>query len=127
MIPFVCICLSHQAQRFFYLFDDGLGFIQSFTFQVFVNGAIPLEGGWEFYWHQLLAPDAFANNNFENKKQTHKKIILPVPSLWADQKKNHPEMAAHGFATYRLILHNVPYQTPLSLRVNSKMGRIRFG
>lgn len=91
-----------------------------------MNGAIPLEGGWEFYWHQLLGPDAFTTNTFANSNFANKKIILSVPSLWADQKKNHPEMAAHGFATYRLMLHNVPYQTPLSLRVNSKMGAYKI-
>jgi serine phosphatase RsbU (regulator of sigma subunit) len=61
------------------------------------EGAVKLDGQWEFYWEQLLTPE-----DFKTQKQTSL-TYLDVPKSWTSgtdkDKKDYPGM---GYATYRL-------------------------
>lgn len=56
------------------------------------QAVIDLTGEWEFYWQQLLEPEAFVNASPQGKD------LLGVPGGWYRHSK-YPEK---GFATYRL-------------------------
>ena len=69
---------------------------------------INLDGEWEFYWNQLLEPADFGNSPSIPS-------YINVPGHWLhDQSGNtyQPE----GYATYRLMIVNVPANTSLGLR-----------
>lgn len=60
------------------------------------TGSIRLDGEWEFYWDQLLAPGTFDN------PEELKTGFMSVPGFWNYEKD--PKYAAEGQATYRLII-----------------------
>lgn len=55
----------------------------------------PLDGEWQFYWNQLLAPKA---------NPTSAPIIVNFPFKWQGYKLNGQELPAFGYATYRLTV-----------------------
>ena len=79
------------------------------------NPIINLNGEWEFYWNQHLAPSDFSCKN----------IILPdlygsVPAFWTSYADSIPEITPHGFATYRLRIllpeyfrNNITFKVPV--------------
>lgn len=76
------------------------------------NGSLPLQGDWAFYWEQFLSP-----RDFTSEKAITGNSFLPVPTPGL----KHPRPSAKGFATYRLILENVPAGQRLALRIDSLM------
>lgn len=60
------------------------------------DGAIKLDGEWEFYYNQLLNPKDFMHNQNVNKS------IQYVPSIWSSYKVGKSKLPAQGLATYRL-------------------------
>jgi len=54
---------------------------------------VELNGKWEFYWGQLLAPDEI---------MLSRKEYCEFPSLWNDQVIGNDTLSNIGFATYRL-------------------------
>ena len=56
---------------------------------------VELNGDWEFYWHQLIAPKDFKTDN------THRNYFA-VPCLWNNKKINGTVQNGIGYATYRL-------------------------
>ena len=59
------------------------------------DGPVPLDGEWEFYWNELLAPDDMNDTLQANVKYFH------VPVVWNDDQQ--PEaLPGKGFGTYKL-------------------------
>jgi hypothetical protein len=59
------------------------------------NGVINLDGAWEFYWGQLLAPTKSISTS------TH---LITVPDSWRDAVVNQQTLGSDGYATYRLVI-----------------------
>lgn len=78
------------------------------------NGMINLDGEWEFYWNQLLEP-----NDFSQHHQGDFKYIY-VPGNWLHDKEGN-EYSKRGYATYRLIVENIPNSKYFAI----KKGNIR--
>ncbi|MEO3944159.1 histidine kinase [Gorillibacterium sp. CAU 1737] len=71
---------------------------------------IRLDGQWEFYWNRLLTPQDFADAS------PIPDGYMQVPSLWNGKTINGQKLPTHGYATYRLVLENTPYQGMLALK-----------
>ena len=75
------------------------------------NGAVELNGEWEFYWKKFCAPDFFRDSVF------YKINYIPVPSFWNNyipqQKAFQP---AFGYATYHLLILCPPDARQLALK-----------
>ncbi|MGG1662357.1 ATP-binding protein [Brevibacillus sp. NRS-1366] len=78
---------------------------------------IKLDGEWEFYWNQLLTPDDF--NRTDKPSPT---TFMTVPSQWNGKIIDGKLLPAYGYATYRMVLKNVPYSGVFAL----KKTNIRF-
>ncbi len=61
------------------------------------DGAVRLDGEWEFYWKQFLSTKELAVN-----KNRHQSKLISVPGLWNDQLVEDEVIKATGYATYRL-------------------------
>lgn len=66
------------------------------------DGAIRLDGQWEFYWEQLLQPDDFTHGRRHH--QTPFPHYIDVPSTWAAQRTEGLPLANEGYGTYRLTI-----------------------
>ncbi len=62
------------------------------------NGAVKLDGEWEFYWNKFITP-----LEFNTIKPKHLNTIQ-VPSRWNKQPVDKTSYDSFGFATYRLII-----------------------
>ncbi len=72
------------------------------------GGLVALDGQWAFYWQQLLSPEDFG------PAQTLKSAdYIDVPGLWNRYPKNTNKWPGDGFATYRLLLDNIPVKNHL--------------
>lgn len=69
------------------------------------NGAVKLDGDWEFYWNQFIYPHEF--NKRKNSKQLN---MVHVPTRWNKQPLGKDSYDSFGFATYRLIIIINPTQ-----------------
>jgi signal transduction histidine kinase len=83
------------------------------------NNRIKLDGEWEFYWNRLLAPDDFERAGAE---MLSRPALIKVPSVWNGKSVDGQRLPAHGFATYRMVLKNVPFDGVFAL----KKTNIRF-
>ncbi len=61
------------------------------------DGAIPLEGEWEFHYKSFLEPDDFSNSNLSLQK-----LIVRQPGTWS--KGLEEKLPAHGWGTMRLVV-----------------------
>jgi methyl-accepting chemotaxis protein len=61
------------------------------------NGAIPLNGEWEFYWGKLVPP-----SEFEAGTAGAMSGYIAVPGKWNGFKTGGAEVGNLGYATYRL-------------------------
>ncbi|MBN2982372.1 ATP-binding protein [Cohnella algarum] len=77
---------------------------------------IRLDGDWEFYWGRLLAPDDFRGNAAATA------AYMKVPSQWNGKIVDGRPLPAYGYATYRMVLKNVPFSGVFALKKNN----IRF-
>ena len=66
------------------------------------NTVIKLDGYWTFYWQRLLDPEVLSSDTPSDSD------IIHVPGLWNRYKKNVNRWPGDGFATYRLIVNNIP-------------------
>lgn len=57
----------------------------------FVNGNVPLNGDWKFYWKEWV------NGSYEPTSE-----FVGVPGIWNGTPVNDEVIGAEGFATYRL-------------------------
>ncbi len=58
-------------------------------------GRLRLDGDWEFYHNEFIAPDAFRTPGAARKTTSYARL----PGYWDDA---HPELGTRGYATYRL-------------------------
>ncbi len=99
--PAVRADASHPAEDpVLYLADKDLS-------SVTVN----LDGDWEFYWKQLLAPSDFA------AKDKEKTGFFPVPSAWNGYRVEGQNLPGQGYATYRLLLEVADNSQNLGLKL----------
>lgn len=63
------------------------------------DGAISLNGEWEFYWEELLQYDAF-----HGASQPDISGYIDVPRSWNKYKVNNTILSSNGYATYRLVI-----------------------
>ena len=77
------------------------------------DSVIPLNGQWEFYWNQLLTPEDFEPGSSTTPKMTG---FIKVPSLWSGKGFDGEVLPAFGYATYRLVLNNLPHHGVLGLK-----------
>ncbi|MDR9857584.1 ATP-binding protein [Paenibacillus sp. VCA1] len=80
------------------------------------NKRIKLDGEWQFYWNQLLTPEDF------KAAKPVPSTYMQVPSRWNGKAINGKRLPAHGSATYRMVLRNVPIHGIFAL----KKTNIRF-
>lgn len=73
---------------------------------------VRLDGEWEFYWGQLLAPE-----NFRGPRVPEKTGYLTLPSSWNDFKLNGKKLGGTGYATLRLRILPGPGERELALRL----------
>jgi signal transduction histidine kinase len=80
---------------------------------------IKLDGEWEFYWNRLLVPNDFKRAGTDMPSRS---AVIKVPSVWNGKAVDGQRLPAHGFATYRMVLRNVPFDGVFAL----KKTNIRF-
>jgi len=80
------------------------------------NPRITLDGEWEFYWNELLTPEDFRDNAPANT------AYMKVPSRWNGKMVDGRTLPSYGYATYRMLLKNVPFSGVFALKKNN----IRF-
>ncbi|MBD2863367.1 ATP-binding protein [Paenibacillus oceani] len=83
------------------------------------NERIRLDGEWEFYWNRLLTPEEFRRAGADTPSLPD---LIKVPSIWNGKTVNGEQLPAHGYATYRMVLKNVPFDGGVAL----KKTNIRF-
>lgn len=79
------------------------------------QGPVALDGQWEFYYGQFVAPQKFST------PQPHG-LLIPVPDSWNHHTFEGKKMRADHFATYRLRIRlpkDTPAGLPLSLRLDT--------
>ncbi|ADL50713.1 sensor histidine kinase [Clostridium cellulovorans] len=77
------------------------------------EGAILLNGQWEFYWNKLLYPE-----DFNQSTVSHKNHIVAVPTSWRNYQIEDKKLPNEGYATYRLLV-DLDY-IPQDLAINTK-------
>jgi hypothetical protein len=64
-----------------------------------------LEGKWEFYWKKFLNPSDFRSD------KVLKPDLLVKSGSWNDLEINNKKLGGEGYATYRMVLKNLPAKT----------------
>jgi signal transduction histidine kinase/CheY-like chemotaxis protein len=77
------------------------------------DGVIKLNGEWEFYWKQLLAPSELAASN-ASKEQN----FIKLPSSWNGYHINGEALNGDGYATYHLKIINHKHHKKLMFRTS---------
>ncbi|MDD9269543.1 ATP-binding protein [Paenibacillus sp. GCM10023248] len=116
LIP-LSIVMDKEKQQKGLMVRDGVMDLSAWNYEQ--NKRIKLDGEWEFYWNRLLTSDDF------NQAGTHKPSttdFIKVPSQWNGKIVNGQPLPAFGFATYRMVLKNVPFNGTFAL----KKSNIRF-
>ncbi|WP_158301961.1 ATP-binding protein [Paenibacillus mesophilus] len=83
------------------------------------NKRIKLDGEWEFYWDRLLTSDRFKQTGADKLSPS---AFIKVPSQWNGKRIDGNVLPAHGVATYRMVLRNVPFDGVFAV----KKTNIRF-
>jgi len=78
---------SHEAVK-------GVIDLRDYNFKA--EGPLELSGEYEFYWNQMLKTTIEGDTGVMN--------YVNVPGSWYRLRKEHPEIARYGFATYRLVI-----------------------
>ncbi|MHB8762799.1 MAG: ATP-binding protein [Deferrisomatales bacterium] len=76
------------------------------------DGSVDLNGEWELYWGQLLAPEALMREGAGPLTG-----LFQVPGLWNGREVDGRALTGDGFATFRLRVALAPGLPPLALRV----------
>lgn len=69
-----------------------------------LDGVIPLNGEWEFYWEQLLYPEDFALDQ-SSEESSLERILVKVPNNWTKYKVMGKPLDSGGHATFRLLIY----------------------
>ena len=73
------------------------------------DGPVDLAGEWEFYWQQLVSPDADSARNLTG--------FAPVPGRFEQTEINGQSLPGTGYATYVLRVHLPPNAEEPGLRL----------
>ncbi len=71
--------------------------------QPYRDGPIRLDGEWEFYWRALLNQEDLAS-----RPRRLRRTFFPVPGIWNRSGKRFDPPNGEGYATYRMMIRNVP-------------------
>ncbi|CAG7645016.1 Sensor histidine kinase RcsC [Paenibacillus solanacearum] len=119
LISFMLIPLStlmdHDKQRSDLRVRDGVMDLSAWNDEE--SRIIRLDGEWEFYWNRLLTAD-----DFRQAGANEQAALMKVPSGWNGKTVHGQLLPAHGYATYRMVLKNVPAAGVFAL----KKTNIRF-
>ncbi|OZB94369.1 ATP-binding protein [Paenibacillus sp. XY044] len=75
------------------------------------QGAISLDGEWEFYRNQLLTPEDFNGSGTEKEGERPRLSgMARLPGAWNDYIAEDGRRAAEGYGTFRLIVQVQPGQ-----------------
>ncbi len=77
------------------------------------DGPVALNGQWEFYWDQLLAPEAFKSDLAPPPPSG----FMRLPGTWKGHVFLGRPLPGQGQATFRLRLSPGPGSLPLALRI----------
>jgi len=80
------------------------------------QGPVSLNGQWEFYGQQLLAPENFQPNSTATKP--HLTGYITVPGDWQSQF-SAPPVSNINYATYRLTVKILPTKLTMGLKTGS--------
>lgn len=61
------------------------------------DGAVALDGEWEFYWQEFLQEQDFGRPEIADKK-----LLVKVPDTWDKYKNGDENFPGLGYATYRI-------------------------
>jgi hypothetical protein len=114
------ICLLQYVSAFPQIFSSSAGqtVLDLAYWNTSENNILQLNGEWEFYRNKLLSPADFKTN-----PPAPDAFVKPI--AWNDLKLNGAKQTGKGFATYRLLLKNVP-TADLSLCVYSVQTSCRI-
>ncbi len=73
------------------------GFVDLSSWNFSTDGEANLDGEWEFYWKQLIAPTEFDEPIFKYEKNYFK-----LPNLWNKYVFKGEILSGNGYATFRL-------------------------
>ena len=80
------------------------------------DGVLSLEGEWEFYWRQLLAPEDFKSGGAASRTG-----FIRVPGTWNGYAPpgsgKGQKLPGEGYATYRLVVHTNAGEPVLGLKI----------
>lgn len=65
------------------------------------DGILPLNGQWEFYWHTLLTPD-----DFKDEEPILNRNLITLPRAWNKYEINRRKLTGAGYATFRLLIRH---------------------
>jgi len=68
------------------------------------DGAVPLDGEWEFYQGQLLTPEDFDRLRGTGRGELKLTDLVTVPGPWNDYIGENGERRSSGFGTFRLTV-----------------------
>lgn len=88
--------------------ENGILDLSSWNFKE--NGAIQLNGEWEFYWNRLLEPEVFTSSQ---KPEPTGYMILP--GNWNNQEIGGEKFPAFGCATLKLTVLHKPVGKQLGI------------
>lgn len=88
------------------------GILDLRTWDFIRDGVVPLRGEWEFFWENLVSPDAFSLQSTPQRSG-----YFSLPSLWNGYRINGKPLSGRGYATYRMrVLLNSSVRYPLALK-----------
>ena len=73
---------------------------------------VNLNGEWQFYWNQILAPDEFISD--PHLQQTG---YISLPGLWNNYKVAEKSLNGNGYATFRLEIKLKQQKEDLALKI----------
>ncbi|MGB0848283.1 MAG: 7TM diverse intracellular signaling domain-containing protein [Thiolinea sp.] len=76
------------------------------------DGPVELSGKWQFYWQQLLEPNAAEFSATQAVPDT-----IPMHGSWNGHVVNSQTLNGNGFATYRLLIRHSPRQQRHALKL----------
>ncbi len=85
------------------------------------DGALRLNGEWEFYWNRLLEP-----SGLKQEAKGSEPGYIAVPGLWTRHKIDGKSLPGKGRATYRLRIESGPESRPKSLIVHRVLSSYRL-
>lgn len=81
------------------LYQEGVISVNEFDLS---RSTFPLDARWEFYWSRLYTPEDFKSAALQPPD------YIDVPGVWNWYTTREGKAGGDGFATYRLVIKNVP-------------------